>query len=491
MREFRVPDFEPVRSAGVATARGLLTATILAVVFVALTLAAFVMPYGDDYVRARRARSLGVPQCVALEYKTTSGRWAGTGASYLLSATTNLERTCGPVVAGIGATAIAGAYALLGALFGSVLSRAERALLAATYFALYWTGSPCGTHGHYWLTGSLENLLSIALGVFTLAGLVRCGQSPGRRWTVVAGLSALAFLTVGFHELYGSILVLILGAGAAVSWAVGHPARRSWAAVATAAAVGLAVVVAAPGNFRRMAIEAYWAGRPAPHDLATLQTTARIWFDLYRAWALDPKLLGASLLLFALPRFHSSVPEWLRTRRRLWAVTVPAFSLLALALPIAAIWWAIPGVVPSRTQSAIHLIFLAGWFACGFVWLAGLRPGEACGLPGRVRLAMTLLVSLAVLTTGQFRPAVADLCGRAGPYAAAVRWRTTWARAAAARGDRRLTVAPLPAIPECFGGSRLELGEEGATEVTAPLNKHFAKYCGLHTIGLPRADARR
>src|SRR5262245_40191397 len=154
----------------------LMAVILVGVSFVALALAKYAFPKADDLFRAGRVRDLGIPASIHVEYTTWSGRWAGTGLSYLLSATFNLEGVYGRLLVAVIATIPLAVYVLVGALYGSALSRPVRAVIALAFFVLYWCAMPSHAEGLYWLTGVLENLLPIPAALLIVAGLLRCGD---------------------------------------------------------------------------------------------------------------------------------------------------------------------------------------------------------------------------------------------------------------------------------------------------------------------------
>lgn len=458
--------------------------TLAVVVAVALRLGGYAFPRADELYRASRARTIGVPASIAKEYRGASGRWAGTGIAYALGATLNEERYYGLLLGGIAAVTPLAVYALLGLLLGQALSRAARAGLALAFFALFWTGLPSPPDGFYWLTGILENPLAISLCGLILAGLFHSGGWVGRwRWVAAAGLAAAAATTVGFHELYGLMLLVTLSIGTVLAFATRHASRWVWAAVTVAAAAGLAVVVAAPGNAARMATMP-----PGARTMEQLAATARFWTGFYATWLFDPKLLAATALLLTLPPFHAAAPDWLVARRVLWAVTVPTTTLILLAIPIVVMWRLTAGLgAPGRTQSAVYLVFLFGWFGSLFVLLMGRRPA---GLPGSARLVLSAYLTAAVLCTGNFPTALADLNGPAQVYRWSVGHRHAQVRAAAALGVRDVRVPPLPVIPASFNYDA-DLLPADSMAANRHVNIHAAHYFGLNSIALATPVAGR
>src|SRR5262245_16418827 len=101
----------------------LLGLMLAAVVVVAVGLARYAFPRADELSRAGRARKIGIPASMRKEYRTSAGRWAGTGIAYALGKMVNEERWYGALLVGIAAVLPLAVYALLGVLVGSEFSR--------------------------------------------------------------------------------------------------------------------------------------------------------------------------------------------------------------------------------------------------------------------------------------------------------------------------------------------------------------------------------
>ena len=152
---------------------------------------------------------------------TKRGRVGGSVPESLTfsGATFDLERAYGPLLVGIALATPVAVYILLGVLFGELLNRAARAGLSVGYFVLYWCGMWSAPEAFYWLTGALENQLPVPIAMLIVAALCRIGHwSGGWRAAGIVGLTTAAGCMVAFHELYGSIFVLVLAAGVAVAF---------------------------------------------------------------------------------------------------------------------------------------------------------------------------------------------------------------------------------------------------------------------------------
>lgn len=456
----------------------LMAVIVGSVLYVALKLTLYTFPKADELFRAGRVRDLGVPGSIRLEYTTWSGRWAGTGLSYLLGASLDLERAYPVLIlAGVSTLPLA-IYVLIGSLYGSSLSRRMCAAGALGFFGLYWCAMPSTPEGFYWLTGVLENLLPVSAAILIVAILMRYERWPMRwRAACAASIMAATATTVALHELYGLILTGVLAVAAVLAFALRHPGRWAWLAVTAAAVGGLAVVALAPGNALRLASEP-----KNPHDYSFLICCTNIWTGFYLTWLFDPKLPAATALFVVIARSQATVPQWLAERPVLWSIVVPAVSIVALAMPIAVLSCVNPVVAPGRTQSAIYLIFLVGWFASAFVLFAA-RPDPAMKSAGLARLALTAFLAATIHYTGNLPAARIDLRGSAQWYNYQVRRRHESIRSAAANGERDIRVAPLHVVPASFN-CFADLVEPNAKRCYSYVNELNATYFGVDQVAL-------
>lgn len=360
-------------------------------------------------------------------------------------------------------------YVLLSAAFGDRLSRPARVVLAAGLIAVHWAGSPYLADSYYWLTGALENQFCLSLCLIILAGLIRAGTGRG----VVAGIAVLAVIVPGIHELYGMFLGAALALGAVLHYRSGSPSRRAWAVVASAAAIGLAINLAVPGHAVRL-------GHNVPsHDFERLRSLAGQWAQITMGWAMDFRLLMATLLVVGHPRAMAVCPDWLRTDLGWWSATGVVLALGSVALAALANWWTFPTLLPGRTLSAIYFLFLIGWFLAAYATAAAFEARTAPVM----WTALAGCFVLALLGSENFRFARDDLTSnRAIWFRAAVRDRDRAIRAAVAAGERNPRVGPITVVPTSF-----HFADVVDDPVRAPngwCNDCYRAYDGLDSIGL-------
>jgi Family of unknown function (DUF6056) len=401
----------------------------------------YTSPIADEMVLAGTVRAVGVGQYLADMYLHWTGRWSGVGLFMLAGRYLDFRIAYGWLLAAIQLSVPISIYALLSAAFADRLARRTRAILSIGLVALHWAGEPSLKDAYYWLTGAIENHLSVSLGLFLVAGLIRIGNRKPSRWAIT-GLCALAAVATGMHQVYGIYLCVALLFGTVLAYRVGIAGRHAWAIAAGVAIIGLAVCTLAPGN-------AYRIGAEKPHhEFWWFQSLARWWATLVlETWMMDLKLWLATLVVLCHPRAAGAVPAWLREKRGLWAMIAATATAGVIFIALLANWWTFPRPLPFRTQSAIYLLFLLGWFATAFA----LAAGPALKAPRPVWAGMAACFALALVAFGNYPIARADLnSGRAMAFHWAVRNRDRVIRDALAAGDHDLVVPPITLVPDCL-----------------------------------------
>ena len=420
---------------------------VIGVLAMAVTLFRYAHPLADDFARGYKGRVQGIVPATIYEYFTWTGRWAACGLSYFLTTSFDIVRFYPLLLMIIPAVLAVAVYLLLQASeIGA--TRWQRAALTAGLLALYWAGLPDPGDTFYWLTGSVDNVAGLVVSLLLLAGLIGF-QTRTLLLSVAAGigLSLLAVLATGFHEVFGLILCIVLAGGTFRAWLAGDPRRWLWTVCLAAASIGFLIVYIAPGNaLRRAGFEL------AGNLTVTLQLTVKQGIPNVVQWILDIRLLSATIVLLIL------VPRSLirhRASRRVASrdvLIVVLTWIMAIFAAFAAVSWAIGMNIPSRTLNGIYLIFLTGWFWIMIMLMrrfAERNEPLLVATPFLRRIAVAIFV-VAMLLTGNTWKALEDLKDTAPPYSAAMDARHRLLAAAAARGEQDVTVGPLPQQPELF-----------------------------------------
>jgi len=457
----------------------LCVSAVFGVLVMAATLFWYAQPLADDFARAYKGRAQGVVPATIHEYFTWTGRWAACGLNYFLLSSFDLVRLYPLLLVITPALLAVSVYVLLrSAEIGA--GRPQCLALTAAALALYWVGMPHPGETFYWLTGSSDNLTGLALSLLLLAGLLRYGTHMTTRISVAvgAGLSLLAVLATGFHELFSLLLCIVLAGGTLKAWLARDPRRWMWAGCLAAALVGFLVVYAAPGN----------AARRAEFPLAdtlgvTLRLTVKQGTLNVVPWVLDIKLLtGTALLLMLTPRaLTGRRPSHNVTARDV--VIVALTWITAVGMAFAAASWATNINLASRTLNGIYLVFLTGWF-----WILVMltrqfaeREVPLLATPPLMRRVVVAIFVAAMLLTGNTWKALWDLRGVAPAYRKVMheRWRSL--DAARSRGEQDAVVEPVPERPQSYISiSIFELREDPEHWE----NWSVAHYFGLRTVRL-------
>jgi hypothetical protein len=452
-----------------------LVVAIVRVVIVAGRLMWFTAPLADELEQAAAVRQFGAWQLIVDSYRCWTGRWSGIGIFFGLEALPNFRDWYPWLLIATQITVPIAVYALLSAVFGGRLRRRTCAVLALGLMAVHWDGDVNLWDSYYWLTGAVENRLSLSLGMFTLAGLLRVGRTGHcTRWALT-GLAVLAAVTAGMHQLYGLYLLSILAIGTAMTWRTGAAGRAAWTVATTAAAAGLAANLLAPGNATRLAFE-----RP-PHELWWFKSLLQWWKVLFVRWLGDVKLWLATMVILCHPAAAAIAPAWLRGRRfTVAALAVAAVGGLFLTV-VFANWWSLSQPFPWRTQAAVYFLFLIGWFATAYA----LAPKSAGSTPRVVWTGLAACLALA-LTSGRNYIVGRDdyTSGRAAGFIAAVRDRDRLLRDARAAGNLDPRVSPIAEVPTLFVFPEVIDGLRSDAEQYRARNGAWCAYYDLHSIGL-------
>lgn len=457
---------------------------VVGVLAVAVTLFRYAHPLADDFARGYKGRVQGIVPSIVNEYFTWTGRWAACSLSYFLTASFDIVRFY-PLLLTIIPLALAMAVYLLVQASEIGVTRLQRAAVTAAILAIYWAGLPDPGDNFYWLTGSVDNVAGLVVSLLLLAGLIGFRvRTPLLSLLAGVGLSLLAVLATGFHEVFGLILCVVLAGGTLRAWLAGDSRRWLWTVCLAAAIIGFLIVYIAPGNGVRRAEFPL-----AANFGVTLQLTIKQGVSNVTPWVLDIRLLSATIVLLILaPRALIERHQSGRIKTRDIMIVVLTWAT-AIFSAFAAVSWAIGMKMAPRTLDGIYFIFLAGWFWVLIMVMRQFAERDepliiASPLLRRIAVAMFVV---AMLLTGNTWKALQDLRGAAPVYSAAMDTRYSSLAAAAARGEQDATVEPLPQHPESFI-KYFELREDPDYWE----NWSVAHYFGLNTVRMSgKSDKNR
>ena len=464
--------------------RCLCVSAVVGVLAVAVALFRYAHPLADDFARGYKGRVQGIVPSIVNEYFTWTGRWAACSLSYFLTASFDIVRFY-PLLLMIIPLALAAAIYLLLQACEIGATRLQRAAVTAAILAIYWAGLPDPGDNFYWLTGSVDNVAGLVVSLLLLAGLIGFqARTPLLSVAAGVGLSLLAVLATGFHEVFGLILCVVLAGGTLKAWLAKDSRRWLWTVCLAAALIGFLIVYIAPGNSVRR------AEFPLAANIGvTLQLTIKQGVSNVIPWILDIRLLAATIVLLIL------APRALIERRPSGRITTRDIIIVVLTwataifAAFAAVSWAIGMKMAPRTLDGIYFIFLAGWFWVLVMVMRRFAERDEpllIAVPLLRRIAVAMFVA-AMLLTGNTWDALQDLRGAAPAYSQAMGERYRSLAAAAALGERDAAVEPIPQQPESFI-KYFELREDPDYWE----NWSVAHYFGLNTVRMSgKSDVNR
>lgn len=337
-------------------ASGRLAAALLALLALApwLILAFRSRASADDFCFATLVRDHGWLGAQLYSYQVLGGRYSSTAA---ITAITWLTDRLGsgpsslyvavawPIILAI----LVFAWRSVGLLLPA-LSEVDRLIVGGFVGIAFLATLPNAADVVYWATSASIYLSSLLLlWHFMLQLVATSTDQPPPRPAGAIGLGILAFLGAGLNELTAPLLILVIAAWAYVGHRRGWPARRlaSLAAIAGIALLGLAILVAAPGNGVRL------ANYPGSRDLVA-----------GLPWSLVDAATFLLLRVAALPTLIGLLGlAWLEAARRgappprlppLWLM--PALVLAGCLLAFVISRYSMARGLPHRAQDLLYVI---------------------------------------------------------------------------------------------------------------------------------------
>jgi hypothetical protein len=425
-------------------------------------------------------------------YQGWTGRF-GANATWLAAA------AAGPVMARLLPTLyVAAAGAVLwvtmprvAAMTGRRLGGVSQLLAVEVVLLATLVGAPALWFDLYKLTGSITYVTPLMLGTAALAVGIGAVAS-GRLGTATAvGLFALCALSMGFSDTYSGVAPVIIAIlGLCAAFVARKPLRtvalRAALVAATGSAIGLVVMLRAPGNSVRRSLY------PAPPHFTT--AVSRAIRDGWQFLTGAPARSGLALLgvavaflvlgMVAAPPQHRSARRPGLTLRRALLAVLGLLAVVAVAhLPAEQMTSAPPPprseIVP--TYATVLAIAFLAWSAG--VSLALRRPRLAAR--STRRLSLIVATAAVAVVPALTMAMVARSWVAMSTYAAAED--RQWQQAANAAPGADVVVDPVPSTG--IGPLSHDPMQELQPDPAYWVNKAYAEYFGLRSVRVAGGDA--
>ena len=452
--------------------RAILVLSTLIVASVAIAFMLLALPTNDDFDRATRPIKFGFWKYFIGLYMNWQGRWVSFGLESAILPKSNMTSTYPALLAGVAMADLLGLY-IVCRFFTRSASRWFSLACTLCLAAVFWAQIPSLAQTLYWFVGGVENVMVLSIAGMLLVGMI--SFRPGIPWICFA--SIVAIVTTGFHEMYGAMLCICLATGTVAAYVTRSKNRLAWAIVLIAGAIGLAIVVAAPGNAQRMHKDNLHHQR---HLVGVLGLSAKQLWTQGRQWLFDPKLVAASLFVAFSPKLEASRPVWVTIRNVPWRLLIPLTWLAMLCVGFFMPSWAFVDLMPQRTLSGNYLVFALGWLVIVFIWTRRLDLRDTASMhlvgprsAGATSIALLLLSASLVLGGNTFE-GIHDLASRK-----VFRWRdSAKQRYAMLRGKG----ANTRVVPHLAPSSRLLYSGEIWIDPQNWTNQSLADYFGLNSL---------
>ena len=239
----------------------------------------------------------------------------------------------------------------------------EKASLARTFYCaftlavFYIVSMPKVSASLYWADAAFQYQVGSIFYLLALASLLKLyRQHDSTAWPAL--LSALfIFAAIGCTEIFMISLLSLVALIFLFKFFLLKQNRIAWTMVLMVTVASTLLLVLAPGNAIRMALQPnggqFWYS--ISHSIFFGGETLGVWLSQPLFWLLTILFIPVALHLVYISRVRKDA-SWIRL-----------FFILALTLgqiwvSFFATWWAGATHPPGRTQNIIYLVFLVGWF---------------------------------------------------------------------------------------------------------------------------------
>ncbi len=412
-----------------------------------VALALFTYPAADDFCFQEKVGRLGFAGAQADWYTTWFGRYTASALmSWLMLAGTAWYPLAAVLVL---LTWLASIWLLLRAVLGDAFPRRTVLIAAGTGFVMYGAFAPSANGAFYWASAALPYQVGATLLLLVLAINIRRtraisqGRPTGSLSVPVAANVLLGLALAGTNETAALLAIMLLAAGAGLARRLRQRAILPWLVGLVSVAIGLAIVILAPGNDVRL------QHFPEGQNLfrALYRTAAHTLGFIVRESANPALWLAAALVAAPLWSILSdSTRDWM-VRRRGWLVLLALWVAMIAACFFPANY-AMGAGPPRRAVNLAFVVILLGWIPVATALAERFWAGRHFFLPSpHVRPLLLLALGLSLAGGSQMREMYKDLGNGPGFREELVR-REEVIRMAAKQGIREVEVPPLRTRPK-------------------------------------------
>jgi hypothetical protein len=282
------------------------------------------------------------------------------------------------------------------------VGRGIKALFAATLTVTFWAGMALPLENWYWLSGTVEYVLPLAVLLIGLRSLA------SRQIEVSLTACGCGIIVGGLNELGAMLYVVIIGLWLVAALAYrekGSVFPRGLLIVLLFAGGGFLINYLAPGNALRAASEF-----PDGKDIAVAAKSLMQISHSPLGWLLDKSLWVLTAMALTTPTILACRPKWSTSKAPLF-VLIPLICLIATSLAYLAIYYVQGSEPPKRAINLMYALFMISWmlgvvdFTSRFNIRIGLLPHQG----QTVRALATLIFGLCLIMSPVTEAALGDL----------------------------------------------------------------------------------
>jgi hypothetical protein len=447
---------------------------VAAILIIALAIALLAHAYigsfsrlvSDDYCTAAVIRDKGFWGAQQHWYATWSGRFSFTlvmSMVHLLGS--QLIPFLPAVTIGFWVAALAWSISQLAHTASFPQPAVASLLLAELIIVSTLATTPAVYQSLYWATGAVTYVLPLLLLSLYIGLLCRsAGPGQGHRFGTFFFAAGLPFVAAGFSETYtalqvGGLSLAVLASAASKNTSRGKRLLPILIAGWCGTILGALILISAPGNQARIAVEITESPTPPPGDWISLIRLAvrfalkSIWVTLSQAWPTVAGMLVLPMLLsltLHVPMVRERKFPLAQMAKWLWLGPLIGFTLMVLCfVPTAYVAAYVRGGYHPQLRLVVTSHFVFYGVACCVGILAGVILKEAMWRMGRharpsllwgVSLLVLLVPFSSVRSTWRLVPTVRQFASRWHEQEHQI-------RAAKLSGSRVLTITALPRTP--------------------------------------------